>query len=251
MLISVLNDDLLCEVLSYSPSGCFFPNAQVCRSFYRCWLKLKNGDAQSVKRGENLNHDNSISFKTNPFQIGQLYMIDWNLTNPNTPQLCDEPSALRISLLKHFISEGWLTQSRSLRRRKLLSKLLIQAARRGDIIGMEFLLFHLEPKELSDRLLCYYKREKGRKDIPEPAQELCLEMAAAGRLHALHWFISTLDLTWAERNQSAAVVLEASQNDYHHIADYVLWATDAKINHSPMIRHASLAKLQSLLERNK
>jgi hypothetical protein len=278
-IVDMLSDDLLSEVLSFLPSGSFLPMAHVCKAFGRGWLLLEDKETEkqwqkcrhNIIPGHNDNHNKVLRVEhkrivsTNPFKVGQLYLYDWShpcyyFDNKVDVDVPSQTGTLNIQLLAYFIRQRWLLQYRSLRRRKLMTKILIMAAQRGDIPGMHYMLFELEPLELRDRLQSHYTwnhREaaaaeaEGNRNIgnvTQATQELCLQMAAAGQLQALHWLLTkALQVTWRNDRDAQAVHEEAVENDHSHVAQYMLLTMTANFTPSQTQKQAAHAQLQSIM----
>lgn len=158
------------------------PTAHVCKRFHDIWLK---GESITCIEPNDCEEKDSLGLSkrtTNPLQIGNLFQSHWN----------KKPSVLNTTLLEYYVSCGWNDPV-------LMQRVLREAAARGDIAGMMFLI--------------------DRKDLPCNMRDadICTVAGAAGHLKALRWLREQKQWPW----DPTEVMREASENLHVVVMTYV------------------------------
>lgn len=166
-----------------------------------------------------------ICYKTNPLQVGNLFDSHWNKTSHPQP-------TLRTSLFEYYLANGWTNPSNHRHFIKnqsacvinenhdsdnnhsdpntnnpLLKQVMLGAAARGDIEGMNYLFNHHRHHH---QYHLFYHNFKNDTD-------LCTVAGAAGRLEALEWLLRVQKCKW----KPGEVFREASENLHTHIMLFV------------------------------
>jgi len=116
---------------------------------------------QSAAITTNLATTANEEFSTNPMAIGNLFSTRWSFAP-------DMNSGLNTTLLKYYIENGYGKSNP-----KLLKRVMLSAASRGDIRGMHFMVSN-DYCSLDD-------------------DNICTMAGAAGQLNALKWLRGDLD----------------------------------------------------------
>lgn len=187
MFQDALPDEILTKIFRYLPSRAFLPTAHVSKRFHDAWLKQESTVCTETNKRQKKTHSNDecqkLTTTTNPLQLGNLYQTHWN---------SKKPSVLSITLLEYYVKCGWNDPT-------LLQRVLKEAAARGDIAGMQFLVHRC--KHLS-----------GNNDA-----DICTVAGAAGHLKALRWLREEQEWPW----DPTEVMKEASENLHVAVMTYV------------------------------
>lgn len=176
---------------------------------------------KNLKNNEDSDNDNLVYYETNPLAIGNLFESSWYKSNQD--ELSRTKNVLNTTLLTYYIENGYgccikhnneqnnelmnqsYNQNQLEKGRRILRKVMLETASRGDIEGMWFMskqgYFHLNDTEI------------------------CTMAGAAGHLEALKWLRGDIQIhgminvccPW----NPTEVHREAAENSHDHIIEYV------------------------------
>mmetsp|Transcript_1747 Transcript_1747/g.1941 ORF Transcript_1747/g.1941 Transcript_1747/m.1941 type:complete len:260 (+) Transcript_1747:252-1031(+) len=234
-------DVVLMNILSFIPSQSFLPICHVSKRFRMAWIELKkakqkpNGNNSTICDGINNSSDqsnpepnnstNDHIYLSNPFEIGNLFDSPWQCTKSidNTGK---NNNVLNKNLLTYYINNGFGNNSNheneraapsmntAATARKKIKKVMLEAASRGDIEGMEYIAI------------------KGYFLIND--EDICTTVAAAGHLDALLWLRGDAkecnNKVHIDKDGETHIICpwnptevhrEAAENSHDHIMEYV------------------------------
>mmetsp|Transcript_10987 Transcript_10987/g.12563 ORF Transcript_10987/g.12563 Transcript_10987/m.12563 type:complete len:211 (+) Transcript_10987:234-866(+) len=185
-------DELLSQIISFLPKKSFLPVSNVSKQFHRSWF------ISDMRHPE---YENNYSFccQTDPLQLGSLYDVHWNAS-------LSRQKTLRAPLLSYFVSCGW-TKSSS------FNRLMLEAASRGDVTGMQFMIkmgFHASLRQDTDE-----NNALNPSQTKIHLQNICTTAGAAGRLATLEWLLAE-GCPW----NPSEIFREAAENNEYDVMDY-------------------------------
>jgi hypothetical protein len=192
-------DVALSNILSYITPQSFLPICHVSKRFRLVWIEMhtNNGhmnDNTTRTHTHTGTHTSTIGYETNPLSIGNLFESSWFFNNYDN----NSNNGLNTTLLTYYIQNGFgslvlknyhtihnndnndsnnndnsnnnninVNNDDAERGKKMLKKVMLQTASRGDIHGMNYMFIN-----------GYF---------PLNDEEICTTAGAAGKLEALKW----------------------------------------------------------------
>jgi len=146
------------NILTHLPHHSFLPIAHVSRRFHSTWIEMKHTEA--IQSSPIQNSEDDAEYRTNPMSIGNLFNSSWHAFSPM------KTNSLNTNLLQYYVENGYNNP-------RLLKKVMLSTASRGDIQGMHFIVMNK---------YCLLDDE-----------HICTMAGAAGQLEALKWLRGDLE----------------------------------------------------------